>query len=315
MDYRKLIKFGNSSYVVSLPKSWTEKNNLKKGDTIYLEENGNNELILLPKEIKNENEKREIIIDVNGKDIKLVNREIVAAYINNFDTIKVIGRSIADYSTEIRNRVQNLMACEVLEQGENYILCKDFLKVSELSYKELTRKIDIIVKSMFLDLRNIDDKIDIVPFKNRSDDANKISFVIYRILKLITKNNYVNKTLDTSPLDLLHWWYFAMKIEHIAEGIRDICYYISLNKISKDILKKSEFKAIIMHLSDLYDSVTKSFYKNDHLLALTISDIKYKFDERCDNYLKQHKDDSSLIEKFKSLMKEINRIARWVYSN
>ena len=69
MDYRKLIKFGESSHVISLPASWIRKNNLKKGDHIYFEENGNNELVITAEIKKFEPEQQEITIDIDGKDL------------------------------------------------------------------------------------------------------------------------------------------------------------------------------------------------------------------------------------------------------
>ena len=48
METRKLIKFGGSSHIIAIPNAWIKKNSLGKGDTIYIEENGNNELILHP---------------------------------------------------------------------------------------------------------------------------------------------------------------------------------------------------------------------------------------------------------------------------
>ena len=38
MDFRRIIAFGKSSHVVSLPKSWLNENKLKKGDLVYLEQ-------------------------------------------------------------------------------------------------------------------------------------------------------------------------------------------------------------------------------------------------------------------------------------
>ena len=38
MEFRKLISFGKTSFVMSLPKGWVVKNKLKKGDLIALEE-------------------------------------------------------------------------------------------------------------------------------------------------------------------------------------------------------------------------------------------------------------------------------------
>ena len=51
MDYRKIISFGKTSFVMSIPKSWVIKNGLKKGDLVSLEENEGN-LIMSPKKDK-----------------------------------------------------------------------------------------------------------------------------------------------------------------------------------------------------------------------------------------------------------------------
>ena len=40
IDVRKLISFGKGSYIISMPKSWIEKNNLKKGDLISVSDDG-----------------------------------------------------------------------------------------------------------------------------------------------------------------------------------------------------------------------------------------------------------------------------------
>ena len=72
MEYRKLIKFGESSFVVSIPKTWMTKNNLKKGDLVYFSENGNNELIIAPQLKEEDKEEKKIIINADNKDIKKI---------------------------------------------------------------------------------------------------------------------------------------------------------------------------------------------------------------------------------------------------
>ena len=94
MEYRKLIKFGNSSHIISLPNSWVKKNKLRKGDLIYYTENGNNELVLNPK-LKDEKQGvTEIMIDITNKNLNEMRREIHSAYINNFNTINIIGKDL-----------------------------------------------------------------------------------------------------------------------------------------------------------------------------------------------------------------------------
>ncbi|MEK6861132.1 MAG: AbrB/MazE/SpoVT family DNA-binding domain-containing protein, partial [Nanoarchaeota archaeon] len=93
MEYRKLIKFGNSSHVVSIPNEWIKRNNLKKGDTLYLSENGSNELILSPKvDTTNLNGGvKEIIIDISNCTTNDIKTKLTSAYLNDHTEIKITG--------------------------------------------------------------------------------------------------------------------------------------------------------------------------------------------------------------------------------
>src|SRR3989344_3545083 len=107
MEYRKLIKFGNSSHVISLPGSWLKKNKLNKGDLIYFNENSNNELVLTP-EIKDiKTEPKDITIETKDKPVSTIKREIIFAYINNYKTIKIIG-DLKDKRKDVEDILHNL---------------------------------------------------------------------------------------------------------------------------------------------------------------------------------------------------------------
>ena len=58
--FRKIIKFGTSSFVLSLPIDWTKKNNLGKGDLVSISENVNNELVLSVPSKDRSTQRREI---------------------------------------------------------------------------------------------------------------------------------------------------------------------------------------------------------------------------------------------------------------
>ena len=70
MEFRKLIKFGKSSFVISLPKKWLEKNKLKKGDLLYVSENENG-LSLTSKD----NEKKEFKVNDSERKVLQVSRQ------------------------------------------------------------------------------------------------------------------------------------------------------------------------------------------------------------------------------------------------
>ena len=76
MELRKLIKFGTSSFVVSIPRPWINKNKLVKGDLIYFNENGNNELVLSARENNDKKKLSRIVIDTKNKPLQTIRREI-----------------------------------------------------------------------------------------------------------------------------------------------------------------------------------------------------------------------------------------------
>ena len=85
MDYRRLIKFGNSSYVVSIPKDWLRKNKLEKGDMVYLNENGNNEIVLSPRIDEIEPESQTVTLDIDHLDESDIERRTISKYIAGYE--------------------------------------------------------------------------------------------------------------------------------------------------------------------------------------------------------------------------------------
>src|SRR3989344_4564681 len=114
MEYRKIISFGKSSFVVSLPKAWVTQNKLKKGDLVCFDENGS-ELMLQAKKDEREDEEKKISINVDGKSTRRLQREIISAYVRDNKSITLLGNQIKDKHKDIQETIQSLMALEVME--------------------------------------------------------------------------------------------------------------------------------------------------------------------------------------------------------
>jgi len=98
MEPRKIIKFGTSSYVITLPLEWMKNNDLNKGDIVSLTKNNNSLLITLNKNI----EEKCGEINFEGKSLKLFNRELISYYLKNYKYLKIIGKNILERIEEIR---------------------------------------------------------------------------------------------------------------------------------------------------------------------------------------------------------------------
>jgi len=177
MEYRKLISFGKSSFVVSLPKGWVVQNKLKKGDLIYLEESGSN-LILTSNASPDSQKEKESIINVDGKGLGLIDREVSSAYIQNNRLITLKGKEIKSKVKELQSTIQNLMALEVIEQTSESIVAKDFLNMDTVSAKELVRKMDIVARAMLIETNVIFEEQNAESIRERDKDVDRLYFFV-----------------------------------------------------------------------------------------------------------------------------------------
>ena len=315
MEYRKLIKFGNSSHIISLPTNWVKKNKLKKGDLIYFEENGNGELILNSELKKEKEEVKEIDIDINDKNIDEMRREIHSAYINNFNTINLIRKNLYHKDLEIRKILNNLMATEVLEQSENKIIIKDFLDMDKISIDNLVRKIDIIIRSMLIDCRNVDTKEKFESIYRRDYNINKLTYLIYRAIKYSMNHPEALKKDNLDYWKLMNYWQLVDRLERIGDEVKRISKHL------KDVnLESSEFKRLIDLLSrveNFYGGVMNAFNKSDMQALYKILKLKDDLLKDCDNYFSKYKRKyavPNIIEKLKDMIDHTRTIGRLLYN-
>jgi len=317
MEYRKLIKFGNSSHIISLPNNWIKKNKLKKGDLIYYEENGNGELIL-NREIKKENSQiTQTTIDIINKPVPTIEREILCAYTNNYDIINIVG-DLKRCRKEIENILGNLLALEIMEQTPNKIVVKDFLNLKEVSIEDNVRRIDLTTRSMFNYVKESLDK-GIDNFDNISyldTNVNKIRFLLYRAINKCLKTN----SLDLYPsihsfIELLRYRLVINNLEDIADDCRRISRFLRKIKLRKN--EKNDLKKLYYEIEDSYLKVMKAYYSNSRELAHGVASNKDKIIESCRELFEKHdnKNFGVILEKYKGMESFIRNIARIVIDN
>ena len=125
-ESRKIVKSGNTSYIVSLPINWIRKNELESGKTIRINENDTGDLVISPG-TRNIKEKNEITtIKVDGKDKDSIWLELLTAYIRDSSSIIFEGKEIPNKLGEILGLVQSFIALDVIEQSTDSITVKNF---------------------------------------------------------------------------------------------------------------------------------------------------------------------------------------------
>jgi phosphate uptake regulator len=271
VDFRKLISFGKTSFVTSIPKAWVVKNHLKKGDLIAVEEKDGNLILSAKKDNAAKSpEQKEVIITTDKKDIVRIKRELSSAYINSFNPIILTGKDITEKSLEVRNALNNLIALEVMEETSEKIIAKDFLNMDKISIQGAIKKMDLIIRSMIMDSKLIKSEEDYISVYHRDEDVNRLSFLVYRAVKYALDNPNAIKAYNTNTYELLHFWFIATYLEKIGDTAKRIARNL------KDIDPKNAAKLMGFYslVEARYLDTMKSFYNNDIPFAFKIADSK-----------------------------------------
>ncbi len=315
MGYRKLIKFGNSSHIITIPETWLKKNNLNKGDTVYLEENGNNELVLMPEKKEYEEKLTEILIDTQNKTILEIKREIISAYINNFRIIRVIGSEVKNKFKEIRDILNNLLAIEIIEQTSDRIVAQDFLNIKQTSLNTIIRRIDTLIRSMLMDVnfQSPDENYSNILIKD--SDVNKLSYLAFRVIKKGLYDQNIAKEIEETSLSLLDSWLLVSTLEKIGDSIKRISR--TSKAIPSNKKKIDDIEKLFDGLKLNYETIMAAYYNHDAKKARQISEEKNKALFECARFCEKHQEYrlNLVIKHFKdvhSFMGDISRIVHLV---
>tara|TARA_Y100000590_G_scaffold397799_1_gene479584 strand:+ start:153 stop:1217 length:1065 start_codon:yes stop_codon:yes gene_type:complete len=133
---RNLQISGGATYVISLPKKWIEKLNLKNGDSMQIVNNSNNSITLLP-DSQEEKQSSHSIIKIKKTDsLESIKRKIISLYISGYNYI-VVKSPRTKIDTEVRAMIIKLvrtkfMGTEIIESDSESIKIKVLSSTPEI---------------------------------------------------------------------------------------------------------------------------------------------------------------------------------------
>jgi len=314
IEPRRIIKFGKSSHIISLPKDWIDKNGLKKGEIVYVEEE-NNFLKIIPKERKNEVIEEKKTIDIENKSLDEVNRRLISAYLNNYSEITLKGKNDI-----VRKNVSILMdkiGIEIVEQTQNEIIIKDFLSIEGIAIDKIVRRMDNMIRSLFEDVRNgLQEKVfreEIYKEMFKVDkNINKIYFLIWKLVRKGQKMPHVFiEKLNLQPEELSNIQWLVINLEAIADEVKRVAKFLINENISKD---KEEFAKIIELIEKNYTDIMTAYYSKDSELALRVISRKDQIMKSCLNLAakKSFYKFGAICERLKTMEGSIHHISKIV---
>jgi|SRR3989344_295611 len=314
MEQRRLIKFGSSSHVLSLPHHWLKKNKLGKGDFLYLEESGNGELII-SSELKREKPLKKITITADGKRIERLSREILSAYINNYDLIKIDGNNLSKIMPELRRILHSFVAMEIVEEDDNKVVVRDFLNIRDVSIPENIRRMDIIIRVMISDMKRCVNEDCADSVYQRDFDVNRFSFLLLRAINGAVEDPNIGRLLNVKSGELMLIRLLAVNLEDVGDEVKRICRFLSLHDLGPE--SKKSLSSLLIGIEKAYLDVMKAYYNKDVELAFEVDFWKDKFVENCNKVHDKYPVSGfgRILERLKKMSSSIGAVAWVVYSS
>lgn len=263
MIIRRLVKAGQASHTISLPKEWLDRHKLKKGDLVYLYEKTDKELVITPESKADEEvPQKEITIPIDNKELSTIQREITSAYINNYNTIVLNGQSITRQTKDIRKMLHDFVALEVADQTANSIIAKDLLNLKEISIDKTIRRMDMLVRSMIQDSISALDNAELAQsVQVRDYEVNRAYFLLMRLLKSSLANKQIADFFQLSNEKVLSYYYLTINLENFADCAKQLSEYLAKEK------KKDKMKSVFQNVEKNYLEVMKAYFTKDRKLA------------------------------------------------
>ncbi|MEM2105726.1 MAG: PhoU domain-containing protein [Candidatus Bathyarchaeia archaeon] len=270
MEQRKIMSLGRSSLVVSLPKHWTQLNELKQGDVVSIAINRDRSLVVFPG-AKKEREMSKITLHVepDEKDIFVI-RSIIACYLNGYSTIKLVSTKFFTVAQQkaIRGIVQ-MLYMRIMEADTKEMQIATLIDESKASIQAGINRMYKISSSMcrdaFTALKNQDAALAKSVF-TLDDEVDHFSFFLLRLLRRAAVDSTLANQLDLEPIDCLDYQTLVHRIEQVADQAANIAKHLIMlegrrKKVSEQLLEKM-YAAGCDALAS-YDKAVNALLSND----------------------------------------------------
>ena len=279
-EQRKLQVTGGSTFILSLPKEWATKNELKQGSSMTVREEEDGSLSISPSSFPKKEKQDEAFIKVALNDnYDAVMRTAISAYLDGYNILHVRAQGQTVLSSKLRNHLKHfarhyLVGTEIVIDTPTDLTLQVLLNYPELTVQNALSRMAIIASSMhkeaILTLSNLDySSAKAVIETDR--EVNRFGLYIVRLLKLAVSNQRIVKEIGlANQRDCLGYRLIAKAVERTADHSTKIAENTLLLKepVDQEVLKK------ITDLSSLansmFENAMEALFKHDFKLAESV---------------------------------------------
>ena len=219
MESRKLQKTGGSTLIVSLPKKWIKKNNLKTGSEVRLIKQPDGTMTIDP---GNYNINKKIsTVTCNNEESQHLFRDLIGVYLAGATEIKVVGnpRLTVKERKTIRKFSASVIGLEIIEEEATIAILNDMSNPGALPLRTAIKRLYKIVNAMYSDSILILEgskelAADVV---DRDKEADKLQWFIERQFNMMLEDSSLSRPLQATSFEGVIYSNVARYLERIAD--------------------------------------------------------------------------------------------------
>ncbi|HIH24300.1 TPA: phosphate uptake regulator PhoU [Candidatus Woesearchaeota archaeon] len=315
METRKLVKSGLSSHVIAIPKEFLAENKLKTGDTLFLERQGKRTILVSAATPQSSDKKLKVkTIDVDGRPLRHVERDIIEAYLKSYNEI-IVNLDSPSQAMEIKKYIGYLVAMEVVQEDNRQVVAKDFLNYNDINVERAIRRIEHIVGSMIADLKEVERDPELAKvIVERDYDVNRMGYLVMRVMQVAMSDPSVAETLKIDPLRIIQLWSINIHLEKIGDETKRLGKKVAQYGIRHN---KRLFYEIHGRIYRTYEDTLGAFHGSDRKLLDKNPDERVRIKAMIEQYNKNNgsipmAEMMGLFQQMVSHLADINRSTRYV---
>jgi phosphate uptake regulator len=280
-EMRRLQVTGGSTYIISLPKKWITKNQLRKGSSLLLLEEDDGSLsVSSPSELARKETSDEALIKVSSNDNpNTIVRKAVSAYLVGYNMIHIRAQDHQQMTSRQRNTAKDfarrlLVGTEIVTDTPTELILQVLLSYPELSIQSALRRMCIITSSMHKDamtaLKGLDSQL-AKSVVTTDDEVDRFNLYVVRQLKMAIQNPRIIREIGLkNERDCLGYRLVTKSVERTADHAASIAENVLLlkNPINEEILGNLEEMSTLA--ISMFETAIESLFRLDFNLAETV---------------------------------------------
>jgi phosphate uptake regulator len=273
MELRKIQRTRGGTFFVTIPKEWALKNSINRGSIVSTSVTPDGRLVI-DSQYDLEPTPQTIVV----RPTPYLGREIIGKYLLGYDIIRIEAkdRITIEQREIIKETSSRLIGLEIIEEDYTKVAMQCLLEPSALPPEKVLRREHLIASGMYGDALTALVEGDVQLAKGviaRDNEADRLYFLLVRILRTVIQNPGLNEKLEIFPIDCLDYRLAASLVESVGDLSSQIAdYVVRLNgkKLNTEVLEPLTKLNKTVHES--YKDAIAAFLSRSISIAASVRD-------------------------------------------